>query len=53
MKKITILLSHLGYGGISNEVACLANNLANLYDVEILSVYRLYNEPVYDLIKPK
>ena len=49
MKKITILLSHLGYGGISNEVACLANNLANLYDVEILSVYRLYNEPVYEL----
>ena len=49
MKKITILLSHLGYGGVSNSVITLCNSLVNHYKVEILSVYRLYNEPVYDL----
>lgn len=49
MKKITILALHLGYGGVENAVATLANLLCKKYDVEILSVYRLYNEPVYDL----
>lgn len=49
MKKITILLSHLGYGGVSNSVITLCNSLVNHYNVKILSVYRLYNEPVYDL----
>lgn len=49
MKKITILALHLGYGGVENAVATLANLLCQKYDVEILSVYRLYNEPVYDL----
>lgn len=49
MKKITILALHLGYGGIENAVTTLANTLVCKYDVEILSVYRLYNEPVYEL----
>ncbi len=49
MKKITILALHLGYGGIENAIATLANLLCEKYDVEILSVYRLYNEPVFDL----
>ncbi len=49
MKKITILSLHLGYGGIENAVATLANLLCTKYDVEILSVYRLYNEPVFKL----
>ena len=49
MKKITILALHLGYGGIENAIASLANLLCEKYSVEILSVYRLYNEPVYDL----
>lgn len=49
MKKITILALHLGYGGIENAVATLANTLSSKYDVEILSVYRLYKEPVYEL----
>ena len=49
MKKVTILSLHLGYGGIENAVATLANTLCRRYDVEILSVYRLYNEPVFDL----
>lgn len=49
MKKITILSLHLGYGGIENAVVTLANLLCNKYDVEILSVYRLYKEAVFKL----
>lgn len=49
MKKVTILALHLGYGGIENAIVTLANTLVSRYDVEILSVYRLYNEPVYEL----
>lgn len=49
MKKVTILALHLGYGGIENAVTTLANTLSSKYDVEILSVYRLYNEPAYSL----
>lgn len=49
MKKVTILALHMGYGGIENAIATLANTLVEKYEVEILSVYRLYNEPVYKL----
>lgn len=49
LMKVTLLLSHLGYGGISNMVCSLANSLSNDYKVEIISLYRLYKEPVYDL----
>ena len=49
MKKVTILALHLGYGGVENAVATLANTLSSKYEVEILSVYRLYNEPAYFL----
>lgn len=49
MKKVTILALHLGYGGVENAVATLANLLCEKYDVEILSVYRLYNEPVFKI----
>lgn len=51
MKKVTILALHLGYGGIENAVVTLANTLSSKYEVEILSVYRLYKEPVYELNK--
>lgn len=51
MKKVTILALHLGYGGIENAITTLANTLAGKYDVEILSVYRLYKDPIYDLDK--
>ena len=44
MKKITIMSLHLGYGGIEKSVVSLANNLAHDYDVEILSVYKLYDK---------
>lgn len=47
MKKVTILSLHLGYGGIEKAVISLANNLANKYDVEIVSFYKLYNKPPF------
>ena len=49
MKKITILALHMGYGGIENAIATLANTLVSKYEVEILSVYRLYKDPIYDI----
>src|SRR5574344_1224440 len=49
MKKITILALHLGYGGIEKAVATLANLLAEDYDVEIISTYKLYSEPPFKL----
>ena len=49
MKKITILALHLGYGGVENAVSSLANNLCNTYDIEIVSVYKLYDKPAYKL----
>ena len=36
MKKVTILALHLGYGGIENAVATLANLLCEKYEVEII-----------------
>lgn len=47
MRKVTILSLHLGYGGIEKAVISLANNLANKYDVEIVSFYKLYNKPPF------
>ena len=49
MKKVTILALHLGYGGIENAISSLANTLVSKYEVEILSVYRLYKDPIYQL----
>ncbi len=47
MKKITILALHLGYGGVEKAIATLSNILVDKYDVEIISVYRLYDEPAF------
>lgn len=49
MKKITILALHLGYGGVENAIASLANLLVKKYEVEIISTYKLYSEPVFDI----
>ena len=49
MKKITFLVLHLGYGGIENAIATLANLLSKDYDVEIISTYKLYSEPVFKI----
>ena len=49
MKKITILALHLGYGGIENAIASLANLLSDTYEVEIISTYKIYSEPVFQI----
>lgn len=51
MKKITFLTLHLGYGGIENAVTTLANSLNSKYDIEIISVYKRFDEPVFKLNK--
>ena len=50
-KKISILALHLGYGGVEKAIVSLANSLAKLdkYDIEIVSIYRLYDKPVFDI----
>lgn len=51
MKKITILSLHLGYGGVEKAITTLANMLCQTYDVEIISVYKLYEKPVFEVDK--
>lgn len=51
MEKITILSLHLGFGGIERSVASLANMLKDDYNVEIVSVYKLYNKPKFQIDK--
>ena len=45
MKKITILALHLGYGGIEKAISSLSNSLCEEYDIEIISTYKLYDNP--------
>lgn len=52
MKKISILALHLGYGGIEKCIVNLANLICDEYDVEIISTYRLSDQPAFD-INPK
>lgn len=49
MKKLTILALHLGYGGIEKAIASLANSMSDYYEVNIISTYKLYNEPVFEI----
>lgn len=51
MKKVTILALHLGAGGIERITTMLANNLCNNYNVEIVSTYKLFNKPFFELDK--
>ncbi len=51
MKKITILSLHLGYGGVEKAITTLANMLCQTYDVEIISVYKLYEKPAFEVDK--
>lgn len=47
MCKVTILALHLGYGGVEKAIASLSNILIDKYDVEIISVYKLYDKPAF------
>lgn len=49
MKKITILSLHLGYGGVEKSISSLSNMLVEKYEVEIISVYKLYDKPVFEI----
>ena len=49
MKKITILALHLNYGGIERFITNLANSISSEYDVEIISTYKLLDEPFFKL----
>ena len=49
MKKITFLALHLGYGGIERCISTLANSLVDTYEIEIISTYKLYDEPKFKL----
>lgn len=45
--KVTIYALHLGYGGVEKNICEKANILSNIYDVEIISLYKLYDKPVF------
>jgi len=49
MKKVTIFTANLNYGGISKSVCSLANVLCERYNVEIISVYKLTEKPVFNI----
>ena len=51
MKKVTILSLHLGYGGIEKSIAALANIICDKYEVEIISIYKLYDKPAFTINK--
>lgn len=45
--KITILALHLGYGGIEKFITNITNMLEENNEVEIISTYKLYDEPAF------
>ena len=49
MKKITFLALHLGYGGIEKCISDVANLLSDDYEIEILSIYKIYDKEVFKL----
>lgn len=49
MKKITILVLHLGYGGIEKCISNLVNSLVDQYQISIISTYQLYDHTPYPI----
>lgn len=45
--KITILALHLGYGGIEKFISNIANMFEENNQVEIISIYKLYDNPPF------
>lgn len=52
MKKVSIFVLHLNYGGIEKCAVSLANILCEKYEVEIVATYKLTEKPVFE-INPK
>lgn len=48
MKKITIIASHLYYGGIEKYISYLCKMFENDFDVEILTVFKRDEKPVFE-----
>jgi len=46
-KKISIFALHLGFGGIEKATSTLANILCEEHDVEIVSIYKVYEKPAF------
>ncbi len=51
MKKVSILALHLGYGGIEKCISILANILIEKYEVEIACIYKIADEPAFNIDK--
>ena len=49
--KVTIYALHLNYGGVEKNIVAKANMLSEIYDVEIISLYKLNDKPVFNLNK--
>lgn len=47
MKKVTILALHLGYGGIEQYLSSLCKMIENDYEIEIISTYKVLDEPAF------
>jgi len=47
MKKVTILALHLSYGGVEKAISSLANMICDDYDVEIISTYKIDENPAF------
>ena len=51
MKKIKILMLHLEHGGAEMQTITMANSLAKKYEIEIVSFYKISNNPAYKIDK--
>jgi len=49
--KVIIYALHLNYGGVEKNICTKANILSKLYNVEIISLYKLTDKPVFKLDK--
>ena len=47
--KVSIYALHLNYGGVEKNICTKANILSELYDVEIISLYKLKDKPDFKL----
>ncbi len=47
--KVSIYALHLNYGGVEKNICTKANILSDLYDVEIISLYKLKDKPDFKL----
>lgn len=48
MKKITILVLHLGIGGIEKYISSLCKMLENDFKIEIISTYKVSEQPAFE-----